>query len=167
MISTPAWKTLLPVDLVSSVFHAGVEIKILSDLTLVSQVGLGRVKHRYFDDKLNELSSERRTYLSLDLQARYYAVGQIGTGIYLSADTSYTWLNSDQFVKSPLMDLSSGMRVGGSFGGAYTSFFGLGVDMQFLIHGRVYTPSFAETSPSELRPGPLAFGASIALTYVF
>lgn len=158
----------LPIDLLTGIFHAGVELKLLPNLTLVPQVGVGRIKHRYFDDNLDEIDADRRTYLALELQGRFYPVGVLGRGIYIAADAYYTRVNTDQFIKSPLMDMSSGLHVGGSFGGSYTSSIGLGADMQFLIHGRVLRPSFNEpASPPEFRPGPLGFGAAIALTYVF
>ena len=139
---------LMPIELISGIGLVGAEFKIRPDLTVITQLGAGSVKvSRPVAEDSAETISQRKAYVSADLQGRYYIVGSLGVGIYGSVDVNYTWVDTDLLINGPLINYSSGLRSGISFGGSYTSFFGLGIDMQFLVHRRITHPTPSEVSP--------------------
>jgi hypothetical protein len=154
-----------PIQLISGVVLVGAEVKILRNFTALVHVGGGRVK----TTNPITLQTQRRNYGQFDLDGRYYLFGDMTGGVYGSAGFAYYAVDTEQIIASPLMNMSSGLHVGPSIGGNYTSPIGVGVDLQFLFRYRVYRPEPSIPTPTELgiNATKLIIGAALALGYTF
>lgn len=155
---------VFPMRLLGGVGQIGAEIRVLPSLSLLAQVGYGRVATK------NPLTFEpqRQSYTELEAQGRFYAIGGIQGGLYAGAGVSYAVVDTDQLIPSPLLNLSSGVHVGPHLGGSYAFPFNILVDLQFLFPYRIHasTPS-TPTAPGIDRALPLRIGVTLAVGYLF
>lgn len=155
---------LFPVRLLGGVGQVGAELRILEKFSVLPQVGYGRVATK------NPLTyaSQRQSYTELELFGRYYPLGDMGEGLYASVGFSYASVDTDQLIRSPLLNLAAGGHAGVALGGNYRLPFHVSIDLQFLFAYRVLRVSPSTPSPPDLdRALALRVGAVLGLGYLF
>ncbi|MCS6900802.1 MAG: hypothetical protein RMJ98_14410 [Myxococcales bacterium] len=154
----------LPLRLLGGVGVLGAEVRILDKLTAIGRVGYGKVT------TLDPVSAapRRQPYFELEVQARYYPIGNMQGGLYSGVGFIHAVVDTDQLITAPFLNLSSGSHVGPNLGGNYAFPFGLLVDVQLVLPFRLYRPEPTVPSPEGFdRAGSLRTGFNVALGYLF